>query len=406
VTAQHPIHHLLSQLSDRLEEWRAYRDANTIEQAPEFTFFDFCDTSELGLSSMIAWMLHPSEDHGQGPAFLEAFIATFGIAMPEAVELARARVSVEAVTDQIKSARRRIDIVVTLGSFHIGIENKPYAGFQPRQIADYCDDLKRRSNGEFALVVLKGWAGQSPEGQLRPQDEHHGRVVDSDYGTLQQWVRRSSALTKAPNVRYFLEQFDRFIEEEFLTGMSSKEEQIIVETVNVDERQLLAALDLIAAAPSLYEQLHRNVVAAVVARATKQWSVSDSAKVRERKVETGKYFLTIDFDPSWPVVFAFDLYSYGHHANCAVRERVVARPPVRQLRRIQSALQSALAKFEPPGGSWLWWSPATTLAERGFIELSDPNIWKTAADPDGLATEIIKIGEVLESVIRSALAQS
>jgi hypothetical protein len=406
VTAQQAIHHLLGQLSDRLEEWRAYRDANTIEQAPEFTFFDFCDTSELGLSSIIAWMLDPSEDHGQGPAFLEAFIATFGIAMPEAVDLARARVSVEAVTDQIKSARRRIDIVITLGSFHVGIENKPYAGFQPRQIVDYCDDLGRRSNGQFALVVLKGWAGQSPEGQLRAQDEHHSRVVDSDYGTLQQWVRRSSALTKAPNVRHFLEQFDRFIEEEFVTGMSTKEEQIIVETVSVDERQLLAALDLIAAAPSLYEQLHRNVVAAVIARANKKWSVSDSHNGRERKVETGKYFLTIDFDPSWPVVFAFDLYSYGHHANCAIRERVVERPPARQLRRIELALQSALPKFERPGKSWLWWSPATTLDERGLIELGDPNIWKAAADPQALAGEIIKIAEVLETAIRSALAQA
>jgi hypothetical protein len=406
VTAQHVIHQLLGQLSDRLEEWRAYRDANTIEQAPEFTFFDFCDTSELGLSSIIAWMLDPSEDHGQGAAFLEAFIATFGIALPATVGVSRARVLVEAVTDQIKSARRRIDIVVTLGSFHIGIENKPYAGFQPRQITDYCADVNRRSNGQFALVVLKGWAGQSPEGQLRPQDEHHSRVVDSDYGTLQQWVRRSSALTKAPNVRYFLEQFDRFIEEEFVTGMSTKEEQIIVETVRVDERQLLAALDLIAAAPSLYDQLHRNLVAAVVARAKGTWSVSDSAKVRERKLETGKYFLTIDFDPSWPVVFAFDLYSYGHHANCAIRERVVERPPARQLRRIELALQSTLPKFERPGKGWLWWSPATTLDERGLIELGDPNIWKAAADPATLATEIIKIAEVLETAIRSALAQA
>lgn len=404
--AEHPINDLLSRLTVQLAELRASEAITRREQAPNFTFFDFCDTSELGLSSIIAWLLDPMDDHEQGEAFLQAFAETFGISVPPATNLSKARVHVEATTSLIKASRRRIDIVVDCGTFLIGIENKPYAQFQSNQIADYCKDLDLRSRGEFALVILKGWTGASPDTQLKLAELHESKIVDSDYRTLQTWVRLCRERCRATKVSYFLEHFDRFIDEELLTGMSDREESVIISTVAVDRAQLLTALDLIAAAPSLYERLHQDLASALRKLLKPGWTLTNKPDGRERRSSSGTFYLTVDFDRSLPVVFACDLYDGGQHASIAIRERIVPSPPVRKLNRVRSALQTRLPGYERAQGSWLWWANASTLADKDQFELSDHNIWKAAVDPETLSGSIVKIAEKLETVIREAIETS
>ena len=48
----------------------------------------------------------------------------------------------------------------------VGIENKPTAGFQPRQIADYLDHLSATACPQNTLIVLKGWEGDLPDDQI------------------------------------------------------------------------------------------------------------------------------------------------------------------------------------------------------------------------------------------------
>jgi hypothetical protein len=395
---------LLDELARSLAGWREHKRLNGRIAAPDFSILRFCDTNELGLSAIIAWMLDPQEDHDQGSDFLEAFIDLFGVAVPDKDCLSRARVTVEAATDLIKAARRRMDIEVNCDAFILGIENKPFAGFQPQQIADYCAHLAAKSKDNFALVILKGWPGKTPADQLRFLDERQCAVIDSDYRQLQLWIRQCREICQAPAVRQFLEHFDLFIDEEIVIGMASKEEAIVLKTVNVDRGQLLAALDLIAAAPSIYEQLHARFASEIRSQLRPGWRLSTEGGERERKISRSTYYLTIDFDPASPVVFACDLYDGAQHANFAIRERLQERRPTRKLDRIKALLQQTLPGFEYPGSSWLWWANSDALSDKRLLLLEDDNIWKAIVNPQAAATQVIEVAAKLEAVVREAAA--
>jgi hypothetical protein len=397
-----PHRSLLDKLVHALGTWRNHKRLSGRTEAPDFSMFRFCDTNELGLSRIIAWMLDPQEDHDQGSAFLEAFVDLFGVIFEDRECLRAALVTVEAATDLITASRRRIDIEVNCGSFMLGIENKPFAGFQPLQIADYCAQLAMKSQNNFALVILKGWPGKTPADQLRFLDGRQCHVIDSDYRQLQLWVRRCKETCQAPAVRQFLMHFETFIDEEIVTGMASKEEGIVLKTVGVDREQLLAALDLIAAAPSLYEQLHGAFVSEIRALLRPGWRASTDGSERERKISRSTYYLTIDFDPASPVVFACDMYDGAQHANLAIRERLQERSPKRKLDRIRAGLQQDLPGFEYPGSSWLWWANSHSLGDKRLLDLEDDNIWKAIVDPQAAAEQIVGFAAKLEAAVLKA----
>jgi hypothetical protein len=393
---------LLQDVASRLRRWRSHRADHGREEAPEFSVFRFCLTDELGLSAIIAWMLNPKGDHEQGAAFLEAFIRIFGIEFADLRRLATAKVEAEVHTHEIEASRRRMDIEVNCGDYLVAIENKPYATFQRRQIADYCTHLHRRVGDKFSLIILKGWTGTIPITQRSLIPATSIRIVDSDYRAVQAWVRACAAQCAAASIKQFLHQFDAFIEAEFLTGMSKKEERLVLEAIEGQER-MLAALDIIAAAHGLYLRLHKDLVEGVRARRKRGWVVHDQAKERAGKVQSSTYFLTIDFHSDLPVVFAFDMYDGFQHANFAVRERRCAKRPVRKLKRIQQALQEAYPRFGKAEGTWLWWANSSALADRSLIELQEHYVWKAAVEPQKLAECIVGFARQLEVTIRKAV---
>jgi hypothetical protein len=66
----------------------------------------------------------------------------------------------EKATSLIENRRRRLDIVVDLKFFGIGIENKPWAGEQPAQIGDYVANLERRFAGNYKIIYLSAGGGE------------------------------------------------------------------------------------------------------------------------------------------------------------------------------------------------------------------------------------------------------
>jgi len=168
--------------------------------APDFSIFEFCRTDELGLSQIICWMLDPAGSHNQGTSFLEAFFETFGIDHRGLASLEKACARPEVTTHAIRSNRRRMDIEVSCRGFTLAIENKPYAGFQHRQLLDYCAHLEKTSPGAWALVVLKGRAQSIPKSQLRPELLEDGRLIEARRSRASSW--RSSRLPSAGASRW------------------------------------------------------------------------------------------------------------------------------------------------------------------------------------------------------------
>ena len=139
--------------------------------AHRFNVLDYLRTDELGLSSVIADLLDPRANHGQGPFFLQVMLEKLELTehWPD-LELADATVSVERVI----TAQRRIDVSVKIpdgsGEYCLAIENKPYAGDQENQVRDYLNHLDREFDDRFLLVYLSP-AGDPPSDWSLPRSD-------------------------------------------------------------------------------------------------------------------------------------------------------------------------------------------------------------------------------------------
>lgn len=175
---------------------------------------------ENKLSDIIADMLRPDGTHGQGAAFLDAFLELV-------VKLSDLRgedlVSVirESPTSYTGAARRRIDVLVTLRTpvqFGIAIENKPWAGEQDYQLQDYQRELQSRFGTEYCLVYLAGTAGEpnSIDPTSLHEDRGAGRFVHVHYGrAFLSWLKECARRCEADRYRWFLLDFIAWTQDRF-----------------------------------------------------------------------------------------------------------------------------------------------------------------------------------------------
>ena len=176
---QHENIRLLQELEPHLRAARTVERELDRQLARRFRVFRYLRDDELGLSRIIADLLDPAAEHGQGTIFLEAMLellaespdasgartkaadgANKGAAWKrhsdrlDFTAVAKIRVEVEREI----TARRRIDITVDIptedGPFCLAFENKPYADDQPGQCRDYLKFLARTYGGHFLLVYL------------------------------------------------------------------------------------------------------------------------------------------------------------------------------------------------------------------------------------------------------------
>ena len=130
--------------------------------AHRFNVLDYLRTDELGLSYIIADLLDPRANHGQGSFFLQILLEQLQLTERWSnLDLASTTVSMERVI----TAQRRIDVYVKIrgGSteYCLAIENKPYAGDQENQVSDYLEHLAGEFDDRFLLVYLSA-AGDPP----------------------------------------------------------------------------------------------------------------------------------------------------------------------------------------------------------------------------------------------------
>ena len=220
------------ELKPRLETARMLESELDAQLARRFNVFDYLRTDELGISRVIADLLNPQGNHGQGTTFLKLLLAR--LKCPIASEhLDRANVEVEkAIKD-----KRRLDIYVRIGGCCLAIENKPYAGDQRDQIKDYLGWLKDKDQ-EFENFVLIYLSPQgeppSPESielpylkteldanhsfKIMPYHEAHWEDDFDDYRldyTLTEWLADCRKNCDVDRLRWFLSEAETFFKRTF-----------------------------------------------------------------------------------------------------------------------------------------------------------------------------------------------
>ena len=200
---------LLQDLTPHLHTARTVERELDRHLARRFNVFRYLRNDEHGLSKVIADLLDPAGEHGQGTTFLEAMLELLEVAPgasdsggPGRAASARgSRVTTwkehfgrlgSTATDKIRVERerglpeyRRIDITVDIptgdGPFCLAFENKPYAGDQPGQCSCYMKYLDEEYSGRFLLVYLPARYRMPDESSLPPADhkrwKNHFRVL-------------------------------------------------------------------------------------------------------------------------------------------------------------------------------------------------------------------------------------
>ena len=165
---------LLQELTPHLHAVRAVDRELDRHLARRFNVFRYLRADELGLSRIIADLLDPTGDHGQGTIYLEAMLELLD--PPELPEVARPTSDsgrIRVVTERGFDGRF-IDITVDIptegGTFCLAFENKPRANDQPGQCEDYLKSLKKKYAKRFLLVYLPPRYRMPDESSLRLED--------------------------------------------------------------------------------------------------------------------------------------------------------------------------------------------------------------------------------------------
>ena len=200
---------LLQKLTPHLHAARAVEHELDRHLARRFNVFRYLRDDELGLSRIIADLLDPTGEHGQGTTFLEAMLELLGVA-PEGGDSVRpgrdvpgkrtAAATWKGRFDRLRSTAagkirvvqerglptgRRIDITVDIptddGTFCLAFENKPRADDQPGQCRDYLKFLEKQYGERCLLVYLPPRYRLPDKSSLSPADherwKNHFRVL-------------------------------------------------------------------------------------------------------------------------------------------------------------------------------------------------------------------------------------
>ena len=161
-TPRRELERFFAEAAPRLDT-AATLDAELDRQlARRFNVFRYLRADEVGFSRMIADLLDPAGDHGQGALFLKLLADKLDFA--RGVNLRQAKVERERKID-----RRSLDISVEIDDEHcLAIESKSnFAGDGESQVEDYLKSLKRYRN---SLLLYLSPTGAGPkEASVGPQ---------------------------------------------------------------------------------------------------------------------------------------------------------------------------------------------------------------------------------------------
>ena len=140
--------------------------------AHRFNVLDYLRTDELGLSAIIADLLKPDANHGQGTLFLQTLLHRLEVKNVGASESHFTRT--EVFVEQVIQDQRRIDVYVRIpvanGTFCLAIENKPYTTDRENQVVDYLEHLRNTYADRFLLIYLSP-TGEGPTESSLPRTD-------------------------------------------------------------------------------------------------------------------------------------------------------------------------------------------------------------------------------------------
>jgi hypothetical protein len=245
---------LLDEISFNVGTLRQAKQRFSDQLAPEFSIFDYFRSDEMALSNCLAGMLDPNGRHGQGNIFLRAFFETIFHEKKWTINFDYCKV----VTEKQANGQRRIDIYLEFIGCIIGIENKPWAADQDRQLNDYSDYLEVSANGkEWFLIYLCNAEPSEKSLSLSKREKltEENRFIQCNYSQLIVWLDVCRSISKALPVRIFIEEIIKFVRININGELEMSEENEARKTICASKNHLTAAFDIYRSLNSVKQDL-------------------------------------------------------------------------------------------------------------------------------------------------------
>ena len=207
------IQGLLNRVREHLPRIEAHVAGAELYGAPRLSIFQLLAPNENALSRVLAELLDPRGSHGQGELFLNEFLRQAKLPLVSPAEARHVRVRREFTTHK----QRRIDIVVETPNAVLGIENKPWAAQQEKQLFDY-DPCIRDWIAEGRRCALMFISDQEPKERVQSLIQISYRQDIARSNTLRQLIENTMPLIKSERTRSPLEDFLGFLQIQFGGG--------------------------------------------------------------------------------------------------------------------------------------------------------------------------------------------
>lgn len=207
------------------------------ELAPDFNLVDHLRNNEVALSRYLGLLLDTKGVHGQGELFLRGLLQRLGQPGFEPQDLLRVEL------EQRTHSGRFLDIYLEFRGGVIGIENKPWAADQDKQLEDYARFLQLSARGgQWLLVYACNWdpSEASLSEDQRKALEQTGNFLRLDFLRIAEWLDDSACHTRAPKVRLFVEALSAYVRQQ-VNGESDVSEAEQIKAVILQKPEHLEA---------------------------------------------------------------------------------------------------------------------------------------------------------------------
>lgn len=249
----------LISINQVIENFRLQREKTELYDSNRFNPFQFLQTDEMGLSKILAFLLDPTETHGQGDLFLNSFLKFIG--KHQFLAYKKVNIYREKTTKEITKENRRHDIFIeglldNKIAWVISIENKLQGAIdQPKQMHTYAKDLKNYVSDSYFLIYLPIFSNNPPEKSIS-EDKWAKLMSDKKAMVLSasmliQWLDNTVII--APAVKQFCNDFKKFLSEDIMGNTQNSNE--LIECLVNNDKALFSALTVLETKKSLYEKL-------------------------------------------------------------------------------------------------------------------------------------------------------
>ena len=199
----------LSRLNLILEKSKIKRQ-DSAQRGEQFNIFHICGIEhyETSHSTILAGILNPNGNHGQGDTFLKAFLES----VSNPIWLSEFDTKTASVKTEYDTSNGRIYILITNDKNQaIIIENKIYAPDQPKQLIRY-DKFAQKTfhKGNYAILYLTLWGDEAS----KESAEGVTYQCISYRTTILKWLDKCMQLSvQRPLIRETLIQYSNLIKE-------------------------------------------------------------------------------------------------------------------------------------------------------------------------------------------------